>query len=97
MTKETQLEPLGILRTEALHYYVHDLERSRRFYLDRMDFAEIAVSGPEIEREGHQRSAVFQAGDVRIVCSQPLGQGGRAWRYLRKHPDGVGTVVFQVE
>ena len=28
---------------------------------------------------------------------QPLGEGGRAWRYLRKHPDGVGTVVFEVE
>jgi 4-hydroxyphenylpyruvate dioxygenase len=62
-----------------------------------MDFAEIAASGPRIEEEGRQQSAVFQAGDVRIVCSQPLGEGGRAWRYLRKHPDGVGTVVFEVE
>jgi len=97
MTGKTPLEPLGIQRIEALHYYVHDLERSRRFYTERMDFAEIAASGPEIERDGHQRSAVFQAGDVRIVCSQPLGEGGRAWRYLRKHPDGVGAVVFLVE
>ena len=56
-----------------------------------------ARSGPALERDGRQRSAVFEAGDVRIVCSQPLGEGGRAWRYLRKHPDGVGTVVFEVE
>jgi 4-hydroxyphenylpyruvate dioxygenase len=91
------LEPLGIVRVEALHYYVHDLERSRRFYVDRMDFAELAVSSPQLERDGRQRSAVFQAGDVRVVCSQPVGDGGRAWRYLRKHPDGVGTVVFEVE
>jgi 4-hydroxyphenylpyruvate dioxygenase len=40
---------------------------------------------------------VFTAGDVTIVCSQPIGTGGRAWRYLQKHPDGVGTVVFEVE
>ena len=92
-----KLEPLGIVRVEALHYYVHDLERSRRFYLDRMDFAELAVSSPQLEREGRQRSAVFQAGDVRVLCSQPDGDGGRAWRYLRKHPDGIGTVVFEVE
>jgi len=93
----TPREPLGIVRIEALHYYVHDLDRSRRFYLDRMDFAELAASSPELERDGRQRSAVFQAGDVRILCSQPVGEGGRAWRYLRKHPDGIGTVVFEVE
>ena len=93
----TPREPLGIVRVEALHYYVHDLDRSRRFYLDRMDFAELAASSPELERDGRQRSAVFQAADVRVLCSQPVGEGGRAWRYLRKHPDGIGTVVFEVE
>jgi 4-hydroxyphenylpyruvate dioxygenase len=93
----TRLEPLGIRRIEALHYYVHDLERSRRFYVERLDFAEAGASTPELEREGRQRSAAFEAGEVRIVCSQPLGEGGRAWRYLRKHPDGVGAVIFQVE
>jgi 4-hydroxyphenylpyruvate dioxygenase len=34
---------------------------------------------------------------VRILCSAPAGEGGRAWRWLRKHPDGVGSVVFEVE
>lgn len=88
---------LGILRVDALHYYVHDLERSRRFYRERLDFAEVAVSGPALERDGRQRSALFQAGDVRILCSEPVGEGGRAWRWLRKHPDGIGTVVLEVE
>ncbi len=89
--------PIGIRRLEGMHYYVHDLERSRRFYTQKMDFAETAASGPELERDGRQRSALFEAGDVRILCSQPLGVGGRAWRFLRKHPDGVGTLVFEVE
>jgi 4-hydroxyphenylpyruvate dioxygenase len=40
---------------------------------------------------------VFEAGSVRVVCSEPVGEGGRAWRWLRKHPDGVGTLVFEVE
>ncbi|MFY3742313.1 4-hydroxyphenylpyruvate dioxygenase family protein [Anaeromyxobacter sp. Red801] len=96
-SQKTQLEPLGIVRIEGLHYYVHDLERSRRFYGQKLDFAEVARSTPALEREGRQRSAVFEAGDVRVVCSEPVGQGGRAWRWLRKHPDGVGTVVFEVE
>jgi 4-hydroxyphenylpyruvate dioxygenase len=90
-------EPLGIVQIEALHYYVHDLERSRRFYTERMDFAEVAASGPDLEREGRQRSALFRAGDVSILVSEPVGRGGRAWRWLRKHPDGIGTVVFRVE
>jgi len=79
------VEPIGIKRVEALHYYVHDLERSRRFYTEKLDFAEVAVSGPEIEKQGRQRSAVFEAGDVRVICSEPVGEGGRAARYLRKH------------
>ncbi len=92
-----RVEPIGIRRLEALHYYVHDLERSSRFYTGKMDFAETALSGPELEREGRQRSKLFEAGGARILCSAPLGEGGRAWRWLRKHPDGVGTLVFEVE
>ena len=88
---------IGIQRIEALHYYVHDLERTRRFFVDKLDFVELGRSGPELEREGRQRSAAFQAGDALFVIHQPVGEGGRAWRYLRKHPEGVGTVVFEVE
>jgi 4-hydroxyphenylpyruvate dioxygenase len=92
-----RLEPFGLVRLEGLHYYVHDLERSRRFYRERLDFAEVAVSGPALEREGRQRSALFEAGQVRILVSAPLGPGGRAARWLRVHPDGVGSVIFEVE
>lgn len=87
---------IGIVGIEAIHYYVHDLERSRRFYTEKLDFAEVAKSGERLEREGHQRSFVFEAGRCRIVCSTPIGTGGRAHRYLEKHPDGVGSVVLRV-
>src|SRR5450755_3325546 len=60
----TSRAPLGILRIEALHYYVRDLERTRRFFVDQLDFAELGVSGPELERQGRQRSAAFRAGDA---------------------------------
>jgi 4-hydroxyphenylpyruvate dioxygenase len=96
-TSSKKLAPLGIKKLEGIHYYVRDLERSRKFYCDRMDFSETARSTPELEEDGRQRSAVFQAGECTVVCSQPLGTGGRAERFLRKHPDGVGTLVFEVE
>ncbi len=76
---------------------MHDLDRTRRFFTEKLDFVEIGSGSPELEREGHQRSAAFRAGDALFVIHQPIGEGGRAWRYLRKHPEGVGTVVFDVE
>jgi 4-hydroxyphenylpyruvate dioxygenase len=89
--------PLGIRRVEALHYYVRDLERSRRFYTEKLDFSEVAESGAQLSEGGHQRALVFEAGACRVVCSTPVGAGGRAARYLAKHPDGIGSVVFEVE
>ena len=91
------VESLGIKRIEGIHYYVHDLERSRRFYVDKLDFAETWRSSPELERDGRQKSACFSAGNIDVVCSQPVGEGGRAARFLAKHPDGVGTLIFEVE
>jgi len=90
-------ESLGIKTIESVHWYVHDLERSRRFYVQGLDFAELGVSSPELEKAGKQKSAVFQAGDIVLTDSQPVGEGGRAWRFLRKHPDGVGTINFEVQ
>jgi 4-hydroxyphenylpyruvate dioxygenase len=91
------LPSLGLRRVEAVHHYVRDLERSRRFYVDRLGFAEIGASTAALERAGRQRALVFEAGGVRVVCSTPAGEGGRAWRWLRRHPDGVGSIVLEVE
>lgn len=89
--------PVGIVRLEGIHYYVRDLERSRRFYRDKLDFAETWRSTEACVREGRQRSACFAAGTIQVVCSEPAGEAGRAARFLDKHPDGVGTLVFEVE
>ena len=92
-----KVESLGIKRLESVHYYVHDLERSRRFYTEVMDFAEIGESSEELTKAGRQKSLAFMAGNAVVVCIEPRGEGGRAWRWLRTHPDGVGTLNFEVE
>jgi 4-hydroxyphenylpyruvate dioxygenase len=89
--------PLGIRRIEALHYYVRDLERSRRFYTEKLDFSEVGKSGTGLVEGGRQQSLVFEAGACRVVCSSPVGEGGRADRFLKKHPDGIGSIVFEVD
>jgi 4-hydroxyphenylpyruvate dioxygenase len=88
---------LGIRRLLGIHYYVRDLERSRHFYVDLMDFLQVGESSPELMNAGKQRSLAFAAGDAIVVCSTPVGEGGRAHRYLKKHPDGIGTIAFEVE
>lgn len=97
MTATPNRPSLGIKRLAAIHYYVHDLSRSRRFYTEMMDFKEVAISGEELETKGKQRSSVFVAGECSVVCSEPIGEGGRAARYLKRHPDGVGALAFEVE
>jgi 4-hydroxyphenylpyruvate dioxygenase len=92
-----KLAPLGIVRLDSLHYYVHDIQRVRALFADKMDFAEIGVSGEEMTRRGKQRSVVFQAGAATFVFIEPMGIGGAAWRFLKKHPEGIGTLVFEVE
>jgi catechol 2,3-dioxygenase-like lactoylglutathione lyase family enzyme len=91
------VETLGIKRIESVHYYVHDLARSRRFYTEVMDFAEIGGSSEEMTERGHEKSVAFMAGNCVVTCIAPRGDGGRAWRYLRKHPDGIGTLNFEVD
>ncbi|MEM9695838.1 MAG: 4-hydroxyphenylpyruvate dioxygenase [Myxococcota bacterium] len=92
-----KLEPLGLLGVDSIHYYVHDLDRMSSFLTERLDFAEIAKSSSDLETRGHQAARVFRAGDVVLTVSQPLEEGGRAWRWLRRHPEGVGTIIFRVE
>jgi 4-hydroxyphenylpyruvate dioxygenase len=92
-----KVESLGIGRLESVHYYVRDLERSRRFYTEKMDFAEIGGSRDALTKAGRQKSLAFMAGNAVVVCIEPRGEGGRAARWLRKHPDGVGTLNFEVE
>ena len=60
---------------------MHDLERSRRFYIEGLDFAEQGGSSPELEQQGQQQSAVFQAGQ--------RGARGRASRSARAAAPGA--------
>lgn len=93
------IESLRIVRLEALHYYVHDLARSRSFYTGKFDMAEVGGSDDALTKAGRQKSAVFEANDVRILVSapEPGKTDSRAARWLNKHPDGVGSLIFEVE
>ncbi len=88
---------LGIKRIDSLHFFVRDLERSRDHYVRRLDFSELAVSGPEFELEQRARASLVAAGNVRLVFMEPLGSKGESFRWLASHPEGVGRIVLEVE
>ncbi len=92
-------EAIGIQGMHSFHSYVRDFERSRRFYEDAMGWVETWRAGDELVRRSGQRCSVFQAGQVRVAVSSPVGgvHTGRAARWLRRHPEGIGSLTFSVD
>ncbi|MGB0652603.1 MAG: 4-hydroxyphenylpyruvate dioxygenase family protein [Thermoplasmatota archaeon] len=95
------LENLGIKRLESVDFVVHDIDRSRAFYEDKMDYRLVATSNPEYEEATGERTMVFDAARVRVQCSSPRQDAdpstSHAAKFLRSHPDGIRYVQFLVE
>jgi 4-hydroxyphenylpyruvate dioxygenase len=89
-------EALGIKRLEDIIFIVHDLERSTRFYTEKLDFAWVARSNGESEARTGERTRVFEAGECRVTVVEPLSPTSVSGRYLKRHPDGISTLVFEV-
>lgn len=90
-------EALGLLGVDAVHFYVRDLGRMQSFLTEKLDYAELGGSSAAMEASSGQKSLMFEAGMVRLIVSTPVKDGGRASRFLAKHPEGVGSVVFAVK
>lgn len=90
-------EELGIRRLETVHFFVNALERGRSFWVDKLDFAFIGESAPEfVERTG-QRSEAYRAGNATYLYTAPVRDDSASGRYLKRHPDGVAELIFEVE
>ena len=86
-------EHLGLIGYDSFHFVVENVERSRAFYTQRLDFKEVARASDDLVARGGQQSTVYGAGDVRVCVSTPLTQGSKASRYLRRHPSSVMTHI----
>ncbi|HEX4514341.1 MAG TPA: VOC family protein, partial [Polyangiaceae bacterium] len=83
---ERPKETLGLLGYDSYHFVVENIERSRHFYEDVLDFKEVARASNELVQRSGQQSVVFGAGDARVCVSTPLTQASKATRYLKRHP-----------
>lgn len=88
--------PLTILGLDAVHFFVGNLSRARRFYQNRLDFDEVAQSTVDTSHHDQMESVVYQAGDARLMFSAPLSGNCRAARYLRRHPDSAAELILRV-
>src|SRR5262249_12995655 len=88
---------IGIVGYDSFHFAVEDLERSRAFYTQKLDFKEVSRASDDLRERSGQQSVVFGAGDARFWVSPPLQQSARAPRYLRRHPAGVMSLSFRVK
>jgi 4-hydroxyphenylpyruvate dioxygenase len=94
--KTTKGAGLGIVGYDAYEFVVGDVERSRRFYTEMMDVAEVAgLSEREASARGED-AVIFGAGKAQCVCVTPRERGSAADRWLKRHPDGVRRVGFRV-
>jgi 4-hydroxyphenylpyruvate dioxygenase len=88
--------PLSILGLDAVHFFVGNLSRARRFYQARLEFDEVAQSTLDTTQRDEMESVVFQAGEARLMFSAPLSGGSRAGRFLRRHPDSACEMILRV-
>jgi 4-hydroxyphenylpyruvate dioxygenase len=88
---------LGMIGIESYEFIVANLERSRKFYVDRMDFREVARSSRDLSQQTGEESSVFKAGKIQVQVTTPLNQRSRAAKYLAWHPDGIPVVSFRVK
>ncbi len=91
------MEPVGIKTLECMVYIVRDLERSRRFYVEHLDFAIAGESTPEHEAASGERTILFQAHRCKVLVVAPVTEESRAAKWLKTHPAGVAELVFQVQ
>jgi 4-hydroxyphenylpyruvate dioxygenase len=89
-------ESLGLLGYDSFHFAVERSDRSRDFYVNKLDFREVARSGEVLTARSGQESTVVAAGDVRVVISHPQAPTSKAARFLRRHPCGVMSLSFRV-
>jgi 4-hydroxyphenylpyruvate dioxygenase len=88
---------IGILGYDSFHFVVENLERSRAFYTQKLDFKEVARASDALVQRSGQQAVVFGAGDARVCVSSPLNQASKASRYLKRHPAGVMSLSFRVK
>ncbi len=89
-------ERIGITGLHNFHFFVRDAQRAHRFYTEVLGWTPTWQSSAHMTEATGQHSVAYQGGDVTVLVSTPRDERCRAARYLRRHPEGVGSLSFEV-
>ncbi|PZD71909.1 4-hydroxyphenylpyruvate dioxygenase [Acaryochloris thomasi RCC1774] len=73
------------------HFYVHDAERSRDWFVRTMGFRAIGQ-----QQDLKTQTEILQTGAVTIRVSSPRTSSSPVAAYLKQHPPGVADLAFRV-
>ena len=93
----TEIKNLGIIGYDSIQFVSLDLERSRDFYVNKMDFAITGRSGDAFEQAHGYRSEVYSARNIHVEVCHALREGSLPAKHLRHQAAGICDVRFLVQ
>jgi 4-hydroxyphenylpyruvate dioxygenase len=93
----TQTTNLGIIGYDGIRFVSLDLERSRSFYIDTMDFALTAATTPAFEDRHGYKGLVFSARNIQIEVIESTRAGSTPDKHLKQNAAGICAVNFLVK
>jgi 4-hydroxyphenylpyruvate dioxygenase len=93
----TQPSNLGIIGYDSIRFVSLDLERSRDFYINKLDFALTAATTPAFEDRVGYKGLVFSARNINIEVVESTREGSYAAKHLKQHAAGISAVSYLVK
>ena len=93
----SEFKNLGIIGYYSLRFVSLDLERSKAFYVDKLDFALTGSTTPDFEATHGLKGMVFSARNINVEVVESANDSSHAALHLRQHSAGVSVVRFLVK
>jgi 4-hydroxyphenylpyruvate dioxygenase len=91
-----QQNPLRIKRIHHLEFWVGNAKQAAHFYRTAFGFNVAAYSGLETGNR-ETTSYLLSQGDVRLLLTTPMRDGGAINAHIARHGDGVRDIALEVE
>lgn len=91
------IKNLGIIGYDSVRFVSLDLERSRQFYVDKLDMAITARTTPAFEDQHGYKGMVFSARNINMEVIESLRPSSHAGRHLKNYAAGISNVDFLVQ
>ena len=91
-----EIKNLGIIGYDSIRFVSLDLDRSREFYVDKLDLHISARTSEEFELEHGFRGEVYTARNIALEVVESTSENSAPARHLRHHAAGITDVNFLV-